>query len=83
MGDKCCFNKDEGGWRVAEKGVVEGEKQKVADEVDDESDAGVEDKAIEDRRRFDRWSAHGSQHPPSILRHLHAQYSSNARKSIL
>ena len=73
----CCFNRDEGGWKGnceinAEKGVVEGEKQKVADEVDDESDAGVEDKAIEDRRRFDRWSAHGSQHPPSILRHLRA-----------
>ena len=28
MGEKCCFNKDEGGWNVAEEVVVEGEKQK-------------------------------------------------------
>ena len=74
------------GWRWMEscwRGCCGRRKSKVADEVDDESDAGVEDKAIEDRRRFDRWSAHGSQHPPSILRHLRAQYSSKARKWIL
>ena len=65
------------------KSAVGGPKQisRTGDKaIDDESDAGVEDKAIEDRRRFDRWSAHGSQHPPSILRHLRAQYSCNARK---
>ena len=29
------------------------------DEDGDEGDAGVEDKAIEDRRRADGWTAHG------------------------
>ena len=33
---------------------------------DDDGDAGVEDKAIEDRRRADRWSAHGSQCRPGF-----------------